>query len=235
MKRRFVWAKTCMIGAVLSEGGWVSSGALAQTPNNITTLITPSVADFPVPVLPSPETQSAATVNADAIWWFHGVVDAGGRAFLNNPQANGAVYLGQQSLAKYYEYSTIKPGPFGDAHVATGSNDGLYQIDFGAKNAGYSDQHYYLDMSKAGEHYFNLGWDQTPHIYSTSAQTPYLGVGTNVLTLPAGLPVFKTTNSASIIAPYLYPIDIGIERDTASAESHAASQAAATQAINPRR
>jgi MtrB/PioB family decaheme-associated outer membrane protein len=216
MKRRFVWAKTCMIGAVLSEGGWASSGALAQTPG-LTTLTTPSVADFPVPVLPSPEAQGAAPVNADAIWWFHGVVDAGGRGFLNNPQANGAVYLGQQSLAKYYEYSTIMPGVFGNAHVAAGTNDGLYQIDFGAKNAGYSDEYYYLDMSKAGEHYLNLGWDQTPHIYSTSAQTPYLGVGTNQLTLPAGLPVFKTTNSASIIGPYLYPIDLGIERDTASA------------------
>jgi MtrB/PioB family decaheme-associated outer membrane protein len=217
MQRRIAWVPTCMIGAILSDAGWVCSGALAQTPG-LTTRVTPSVADLPVPVLPGPPAQTAPAANADAIWWFHGDVDVGGRAFLNNPPANGSVYLGQNSLAKYYEYSTIAPGAFGDAHVATGSNGGLYQIDFGAKNIGYSDQNYYLDMSKAGEHYLNLGWDQTPHIYSTSAQTPYLGVGTNTLTLPAGLPVFKTANNASIIAPYLHQTDIGIERDTASAE-----------------
>ena len=43
------------------------------------------------------------------------------------------------------------------------------------------------DVSKAGEHYLNFGWDQTPHVYSTSAQTLYNGVGTTALTLPSGL------------------------------------------------
>jgi MtrB/PioB family decaheme-associated outer membrane protein len=209
--------RTCMFGVILSDAGWMSSGALAQTPG-VTPSVTPSVADLPVPVLTGPQVQPAPPANADALWWFHGAADVGGRAFLNNPQPNGSVYLGQNSLAKYYEYSTIAPGAFGDAHVAAGTKDGVYQIDLGTKNIGYSDQNYYLDMSKAGEQYLSLGWDQTPHIYSTSAQTPYLGVGTNVLTLPAGLPTFNTVNNASIIAPYLYQTEIGIERDTVSAE-----------------
>ena len=54
-------------------------------------------------------------------------------------------------------------------------------------NVGYDDQSYDLNASKAGEHYFNFLWDQTPHIYSTARQTIYNGVGTNALTLPAGL------------------------------------------------
>ena len=52
---------------------------------------------------------------------------------------------------------------------------------------GFSDQSYMLTASKAGEQYLTFIWDQTPHVYSTSAQTIWNGVGSNNLTLPAGL------------------------------------------------
>ena len=120
-------------------------------------------------------------------WWTHGFIEAGWRGFLNNPQRDGVAALGGQSLAKYYEYSTIKPGPFMDGWASAGSMDGVYQIDVWARNVGYSDQRYLLGASVAGLHYIDLGWDQTPHVYSTSAQTLYNGVGSNALTLPAGL------------------------------------------------
>jgi MtrB/PioB family decaheme-associated outer membrane protein len=120
-------------------------------------------------------------------WWYRGAIEAGGRAFLNDPSRNGTINSGEKSLAKYYEYSTIKPGPFLDAYLATGSKNGLYQADLYARNVGYSDQRYIIDLSKVGEHYLTLGWDQIPHVYSTSAQTLYGGVGTSALTLPAGL------------------------------------------------
>ena len=64
-------------------------------------------------------------------------VEAGGRFFLNNPQRNGSAYLGQKSLAKFYEYRDLRPGPFGNFWLATGTSDGLYQIDVGGKNVGY--------------------------------------------------------------------------------------------------
>ena len=57
----------------------------------------------------------------------------------------------------------------------------------GPRISATSDQKYRLDKSKAGEHYLTFGWDQIPHVYSTSALTPYYGVGTNQLTLPPGL------------------------------------------------
>ena len=155
-------------------------------------------------------------------WWFHGTLEAGGRFFLNDPQRNGSAYLGQNSLAKYYEYSTIAPGPFSNFDAAAGTKDGLYQIDFGGKNVGYSDQSYYLDMSKAGEQYLSLGWDQTPHVYSTSAQTPYSGVGTTALTLPAAcraaIVAAGTTALLGTPACPLSTTDIGIQRNTASAQ-----------------
>jgi MtrB/PioB family decaheme-associated outer membrane protein len=204
MKRRVGLQATFLVGAVLGGGGWVLSAVLAQ----------PAAAADAMPV--------KALVQTDAVpyWWFGGFVEVGGRDFLNDPQRNGSVYLNQKSLAKYYEYSTIKPGPFGDIALSTGSRDGLYQADFGGKNIGYSDQSYYLDLSKAGQHYLDLGWDQTPHLYSTSAQTPYLGVGTNALTLPAGCASrFNTTAATVTSAPCLQPkTDIGIRRDTASVE-----------------
>jgi hypothetical protein len=117
-----------------------------------------------------------------------------------------------------------------------GSNDGRHQVDAWAKNVGYSDQKYQLDYSKAGEHYFTFGWDQIPHVYSTSAQTLYNGVGSTRLTLPPGLSNQMFTDAgclpgpagcAFFIAPAnaakvqqdinsnTYRSDIGIRRDTA--------------------
>jgi MtrB/PioB family decaheme-associated outer membrane protein len=172
-------------------------------------------------------------------WWYHYYVEVGGRAFLNNPQRDGSIAFGGQSLAKYYEYSTLKPGPFMDGWASFGSNDGLYRIDAWARNVGYSDQQYQFGFSKAGEQYFDFGWDQTPHIYSTSAQTLYNGVGSTHLTLPPGLSnqMFNDAGCTPgpagcgfIIAPAkaaqvqqdifssTHRSDIGIRRDTASVD-----------------
>ena len=156
-------------------------------------------------------------------WWTHGEIEFGGRDFVNNRSKDGEIFLGQQSLTKYYEYSIVAPGAFGGGHVATGSNDGLYQADLWANNVGsnfdgFSDQAYLLDLSKIGEQYLTLQWDQTPHVYSTSAQTPYLGVGTTNLTLPPGATTgFNATPPATLLGPFLHQQDIGIQRNTASA------------------
>ena len=171
-------------------------------------------------------------------WWTHGFVDFGGRGFLNNPTYGGHIFQGQGSLAKYYEYSTVKPGPFGDFNVATGSWDGLYQINAWGQNVGYSDQRYNADFSKAGEHYLNFMWDETPHVYSTSASTLFNTNG-NALTLinpnigalisaapgGAGFPAIpnagnpaKTNAISTIINQNVVPTNIGIRRDTASVD-----------------
>ena len=206
MKRRVGLASKCLIGAILA--GAASSGALAQT----------AAADDAMPVKASPLVQTDAV----AYWWFHGTVEVGGRDFLNSPQNGhmtstapaGHPGTAGQSLAKYYEYSAIKPGPFGNVWLSTGSKDGLYQVDIGGKNIGYEDQSYYLDVSKAGQFYFNFGWDQTPHVYSTSAYTPYV-VNGNALTLVPGAAGHIT---AATLAPYAQPTDIGIQRDTGSVQ-----------------
>jgi MtrB/PioB family decaheme-associated outer membrane protein len=124
---------------------------------------------------------------ADTWWVFHGEVEAGGRFFLNNPQKDGIKSQGGQALGKYYEYSDIKPGPFGQAWLNGQTKDGLYNFNVWGDNVGYNDQRYEADGSKAGEHYFDVIWDQTPHVYSTNAQTLYTGIGGPALVLPPGL------------------------------------------------
>jgi MtrB/PioB family decaheme-associated outer membrane protein len=150
-------------------------------------------------------------------WWTHGEMEFGYRNFTKSSPREGAVYLDLNSLAKYYEYSTIAPGAFGGGHVAAGSIDGLYQVDIWANNIAYNDQSYWLNASKAGEHYLSFVWDQTPHLYSTSALTPFLGVGTAALTLPPGFPATGVTSPLDIL-PFLHQTDIGIVRDTAAAD-----------------
>ncbi|HML08952.1 MAG TPA: MtrB/PioB family outer membrane beta-barrel protein [Xanthobacteraceae bacterium] len=213
-----------------------------------------------------------------ATWWTHGELEVGGRDFLNNPDKSGSLwgdnvpgsalpggygYLGQHSLAKYYEYSTVAPGAFGGTHAATGTTDGLYQIDLWANNIGayvpnnggsyfdgFSDQSYLLTASKVGEHYFWASWDMTPHVYSTSAMTPFGGVGTSSLTwlggstaLPSatgyhatgvpcttqigsvtGCPITTPAFTTAGIAPLLQPIDLGIQRNTAAVGYRAVDQ-----------
>lgn len=200
MKRQVGLVKTCMVSALLSSVAWAVPGMQARA------------ADDTMPVKAMPAAEPVP------YWWFHGDVEVGGRFFTNNPQRNGSAYLGQDSLAKFYEYRDLRPGAFGNFWLSTGTSDGLYQIDLSGNNVGYNDQSYHFDASKAGQVYFNFDWDQTPHLYSTSAQTFYQGVGTTSLTLPPG---FVRGTSAALpgsITPFLYQTDIGIRRDTGSAQ-----------------
>jgi len=164
-------------------------------------------------------------------WWFHGEAEVGGRFFLNNPNRNGNIATGtDKSLAKFYEYKDESRGPFGNLGIQAGSKNGLYGVDFLAKNIGYNDQYYSLDLSKAGQQYLLLGWDQTPHVYSTSARSIFDGVGTNALTLAPGVAAALTADNVLATAAlraaalttdinrFAHQTDIGIHRDTASVD-----------------
>ena len=187
-------------------------------------------------------TKAPAASVADTWWVYHGDVEFGGRFFANDPNKNGIASLGQKSLGKYYEYSDIKPGVFGDGWLNGQTKDGLYNFDIWADNVGYNDQRYEAGISKAGEYYFDIGWDQTPHIYSTNAQTLYSGLGGGALVLPPGLSntLFNDAGCVRVagqqpagcasgnpsaaqraaiqrdITNNLYTTDIGIRRDTAA-------------------
>ena len=211
MTVRFGLLLTCATGALLVSGPMASVHAADQMP------------------------VKAAPAVAETGWWWHGDIEVGGRFFLNNPNKNGTIngpapYPKGDSLAKFYEYRDLRPGAFSNMFVEAGSRDGLYGIGFWAKNIGYDDQSYFLSASKAGEHYLNLGWDQTPHLYSNSARTLYNGVGGNSLTIPDsvrqqlwaagsnGPGAINPTTVQSIINANAYQTDIGIRRDTGSVD-----------------
>jgi MtrB/PioB family decaheme-associated outer membrane protein len=161
MKVRTKLLVTCATGAImLGTGSWAARAA-----------------DMPL----------KAPVVVEEGWWWKSYFEIGGRGFVNDPQRGGLQSQGGQSLAKFYEYRDLTPGGFGNGWFATGSKNGLYQLDGWAKNVGYTDQAYELNWSKAGEHYLTVDWDQTPHVYSTSALTEYFGLGTNHLTLAPGV------------------------------------------------
>ncbi len=256
MSRRFGLVQACIVGAALSGGVLASTDAFAQCceggsatgANMWTDGLSTSALWSAYDAAQAPANPGAFPVKgAEPVpyWWTHGELEVGGQDFLNNPTKSGSIwgdtnpgnfatggyaYIGQKSLAKYYEYGIEAPGAFGGGHVATGTSDGLYQIDLWANNVGsnfdgFSDQSYLLTASKVGEQYFWASWDETPHIYSTSAQTIFGGVGSNLLTVPAGLKA-NPVNSSNVnrntgvaaggILPYLYGIDLGIQRNTAA-------------------
>jgi MtrB/PioB family decaheme-associated outer membrane protein len=197
-----------------------------------------------LPALAADVAAPAASMSVADTWWvYHGEAEAGGRFFLNNPQKDGIKSQGGQALGKYYEYSDIKPGPFGQFWLNGQTKDGLYNFNVWGDNVGYNDQRYEADGSKAGEHYIDVIWDQTPHVYSTNAQTLYSGLGGPALVLPPGLSnslfdaagctrvagqiqpggctAGNITNSnnanavKNIINNNVYTTDLGIRRDTA--------------------
>jgi MtrB/PioB family decaheme-associated outer membrane protein len=237
--------RALLLGAVLSGAGLVSTGTLAQdacceggsaTGANLWTTGNGTSANWPAPWPTGVAAMDLGNAPpSETGWWTHGEIEFGGRGFTSAPPRNGSgapnsnVWQQGQNLANYYEYSDIAPGVFGGGHFATGSNDGLYEADVWANNIGsfvatdmadlhgFSDQAYLLNLSKIGQQYLTFQWDQTPHVYSTSAQTPYLGVGTNNLTLPAGAQQpFNAKTPGSFLTPFLHQQDIGIERNTAS-------------------
>ena len=212
MNKRAKILLACMTGALVVGTGPMIPSALA--------------ADSAMP------TKAMPAADPIPFWWFHGELEAGGRVFLNNPEKAGLASQGGKSQSKYYEYNAQKPGPFLNGWLSTGTSDGLYKIDVWAKNVGYADQRYDLDASKAGQHYFNFQWDETPHNRGTGL-TLYNGVGSNALTLPAGLSntlhndcavapgcAVATRNAATArdINNNLQETNIGIRRDTASAQ-----------------
>ena len=93
MKRQVGSVQKCVLSVLLSSAAWAIPGMQALAADQL-------------PV------KAPAAVEAIPYWWWHGEMDIGGRFFLNNPQKNGSNFLGQNSLAKFYEYRDLRPGPF---------------------------------------------------------------------------------------------------------------------------
>ena len=168
-----------------------------------------------------PDRKGTPEIIVDGAWWTSGFVEVGGRFFLNQPQKAAMPGFGQ-SLAKFYEYSDNRPGPFSNVALAAGTNDGVRKIELWGKNIGYKDQAFGLSADHAGLYYFDFNWDQSPHLYGYG-NTVFQGVGSNVLWVPTGIATLLRTSPVggamwNSLNAASHQIDLGISRDTAAGE-----------------
>lgn len=169
-----------------------------------------------------PTRKAPAPMLLDTSWYTEGNVEVGGRFFVNNPQ-NGAMPGLGHSLAKYYEYSDLRPGPFANLFLATGTRDGLRRYEIYGKNIGYADQRYGLYADQLGLYYFNFMFDQTPHVYGYG-YTPFYGVGSNYLWIPGAVRDALVANPNgnarwNVLNLASNPIDVKIQRTTEAADA----------------
>jgi MtrB/PioB family decaheme-associated outer membrane protein len=103
----------------------------------------------------------------------------------------GADYVRHDSY-KFGEYNGLeKQGAYavGNLDLAGGGSydsDSVARWDFHAHDVGLQTSDAQLRFREQGKFSFNLGYDQLLHNLSDSYQTPFLGAGTNTLTLPTG-------------------------------------------------
>jgi MtrB/PioB family decaheme-associated outer membrane protein len=147
-------------------------------------------------------------------WWYEGFAEIGGRVDLNSPD--------KKDLGKFYEYRDLRPGVFGNFFIGAHRTNDPLDFEVWGKNIGWNDQAFGFDLTKPGQHYLTLGWDETPHVYSKNAKTLYDGVGTNNLTIPYDVRnylngVGPSQAAADYIAAHSKTIDVKIRRDTFSA------------------
>ena len=177
-------------------------------------------------------------------WYFYGGLEAGARFYAQRPPSgfgrapppdNWLTAKTSDSRAKFEEYGSVRPGLFLDwINLQAGTKDGTYAFDFWGKSVGANNQSYNLDLAKIGEHYLSVGWDETPHLISTSAKTVFGGVGSAALTvdptlrgnLQANLPNATATGAAgqtarnnieNFVNNAAKGLDLATQRDKATA------------------
>lgn len=90
-----------------------------------------------------------------------GVIDAGGRAFTDEPTA--------LEWARFGEYRNLNDGAYlPNAKLRFNSQDRTF-LDLVAFDAGRSDQKFALLAYQPGKYSLDLSWSQIPHLYSTSS------------------------------------------------------------------
>lgn len=191
----------------------------------------PAAADAVAAAPAEPEQKLWPAIATDEIAKEHGGVDswgnieAGGRFFIERPPSGGAAWVTPsiqrpqgQSIAKYEEYGNVPEGLYLERlYVGGQTKDAEYYVDLRATDVGNNNQRYIFDWAKTGDVSGTITWDQIPHLYSTSAQSIWNGVGTNFLTTNVQLGSLANGPNNNLInqqlAANLHTITIGIERD----------------------
>jgi MtrB/PioB family decaheme-associated outer membrane protein len=147
-----------------------------------------------------------APVVTESGWYSYGTWTAGVNFFVQKPPSGfgrtstSPFWLTpntSDSNAKMDEYGRIPRGLFlKEFAFSAGRKDGRFDVDVWADNVGTDHQSYYLGLYEAGRHYFSLGYDQTPHLLSTSAKSIFGGVGSTRVTVDPASRTFLQSQMA---------------------------------------
>jgi MtrB/PioB family decaheme-associated outer membrane protein len=147
----------------------------------------------------------SAAVEAASGWYWNGFMEAGSNIFIQkpgdgwgrNPAADPWWFTPSttNSNAKMDEYGKVPRNVFLSTFgINAGSRDGRYGLDFYADNVGMDNQRYSLSIYESGRQYFNIGWDQTPHLLGYG-KSIFGGVGTTNLTVDAATRTYLQSHS----------------------------------------
>jgi MtrB/PioB family decaheme-associated outer membrane protein len=118
-----------------------------------------------------------------------GDVEAGLRFFIDEPSEN--------RKAKFEEYRDFPNGAFLERlRLRLFRPDESYSADFGGSKWGQEDQEFFLGAGRLGLWHFGFEWDQTPHVYSTTARFLATQPSPGVFTLPTPRPALSAHNTA---------------------------------------
>lgn len=125
----------------------------------------------------------------------------------------GIGYVSEDSF-KFGEYTGLyEKGAFfiGDAALSSrGENANYLNVD--ASNLGLDSRSLGIEGGKQGTYKLILKYDELPHYISDSASTPFLGSGTDTLTLPGTWVPASNTAGMTDLANSLKPIDLETKR-----------------------
>jgi MtrB/PioB family decaheme-associated outer membrane protein len=117
--------------------------------------------------------------------------------------------------SKFGDYTGLeKQGAFAQlgGTVSHRSEGGGYWADLSAADLGLDTRSVFGSAGREGLYTLRLGYSEIPRHLTVGAQTPYLGIGSDVLTLPAGVGFPAGTTAAMPLATTLRAVELDSKR-----------------------
>ena len=131
---------------------------------------------------------------------------------------NGEVELGagyvSDSSFKFGEYNGLydEGGYFIGNAIARYRDEDAYYMDLFVRDLGLEKRSIGIEGGKQGKYKLFLRYDEIPHYITDTAMTPYLGTGSNSLTLPLGWDRQPTTSGMTDLNSSLHQVDLKTKR-----------------------
>ena len=125
----------------------------------------------------------------------------------------GGGYVSGDSF-KFGEYTGLnKQGGFavGNATARYRNKDGRW-LDLSATDLGLDSRSFSIEGGRQGNYKLSLTYKELAHYITDTAISPFIGIGTDVLTLPAGWVPGATTGTMPSLAASLHGVDLETKR-----------------------